>query len=145
MTRLRYYMNMLAVMVLVALFASNAKAATVWTQSDGYYHWYKSGTANKYAITTDIEVSTSWVKQNGTYIQCKSSGGATKYWQQGYDCTGKQLAAPPPTCMAFVCNDDFGWTFDMSKNTVLACPMIKIDKGIAMIYDGKQAGVEKCR
>lgn len=136
----------MCLLISVYFLAFPIHAATTWTQSEGYYHWYKAGTLNKYALSTNIEVSTSWVKQDGTYIQCVSSGGSKKYWPQGYDCSGKQVVVVP-TCQAFVCNDAFGWVFDMSKNTVLTCPMVKIDKGVAQIYDGLQSidGVPTCR
>jgi hypothetical protein len=147
MTRLLHY----AIFGLLALFVwailmPKSEAATVWTQQAGYFNWYKVGTANRYLVTTELEVPETWAKQEGTYVQCKSAGGANKYWQQGYDCYGKQIASVQ-SCDAFVCADDFGWTFDMTKNTVLTCPMVKITKGQAQIYDGLQSidGHPKCR
>jgi hypothetical protein len=125
------------------LMLPSAHSATTWVQQAGYFNWYKVGTANRYLATTELNVPETWAKQEGTYIQCKSTGGANKYWAQGYDCYGKQIASVQG-CEAFVCADDFGWTFDMTKNTVLVCPMVKISKDVAMVYEGLQAGAVSC-
>lgn len=138
-------MKRLIAILLVIMFGcayilwNETHAATVWTQQDGYFNWYKVNDANRYLPTTSLEVPTSWVKQPGTYIQCKSTGGANKYYAQGYDCTGTKVvvAEPPaPTCDAFVCKDSWGWTFRLDKNTALKCPRVKISKMEAQIYDG---------
>jgi hypothetical protein len=124
----------------------SAQAATVWTQQAGTFHWYKQGTANRYLYTTDINIPSGWVKQAGVYIQCKSTGGSNKYYQQGYDCNGKQTEiVVAPTCPAFVCKDDFGWTFNLSHNTVLTCPLVRIEKEVALVYEGLQAGAVACQ
>jgi hypothetical protein len=128
----------------VYFFAFSIHAATVWVQQAGYFNWYKVGTANKYLATTEVNVPATWVKQEGTYIQCKSSGGANKYWSQGYDCYGKQVSVVQG-CDAFICRDSFGLSFDMTKNTVLECPMVKISNDLVMIYEGMQAGATSCR
>ena len=120
-------------------------SATVWKQSDGTYHLYKESKVNRYVLSTNLEVGSSWVRQEGTYIQCVSTGGSKKYWPTGKDCYGKDVVVVQKSCEAFVCNDDFGWTFDLTKNTTLVCPMVKIEKGVAQIYEGLQAGQTRCR
>ncbi len=144
MTFMRNMLNtLILILITLYLFLPTAFAAT-WTQSAGYYNWYKVSTYNRYLLTTNLDVPSTWAKQEGTYIQCKSDGGATRYYPQGYDCNGTRIVESKPVCDAFVCSDDFGWTFNLAKNTVLVCPMVKIEKGVALIYEGKQAGQVQC-
>lgn len=151
MNRILEYMVWLLITGLAYMFFcivdfKEADAATVWTKQDGYFTWYKVGTQNRYLSTTEIDVPITWDKQDGTYIKCVSTGGANKYWQQGYDCYGKQLAPTETSCKAFMCVDDFGLTVDLTKNTVLECPRVKITKEqIAQFYEGKLAGIPSCR
>lgn len=127
---------------------SAAVAAPNWQPSaEKYYKWditplNLTDSAVKYIVTTDIEsVRQHWVKISGTWIKYTTVTGGLKYAEEVI------IAQPPaPACDAFACNDDFGWTFNLSKNTALACPMVKITKGQAQIYDGVQIvdGEPKC-
>ncbi len=86
--------------------ASIAYAATIWTEQTGQFYKYDktpnnlTDTSWDYALTTDTEsVNENWTKQNGVFIQCKSSGGSNRYYPTGYDCaTGqpKVIVLPPP-------------------------------------------------
>lgn len=126
------------------VYLPNAQAATVWTPAVGIYTQYKipPKMINAYVTSTNIEAPAHWVKQQGTFTKFVSAAGAVKYEKIA-------IVSPPnnPVCEAFVCNDDFGWTFNLSKNTVLTCPMVKVDKGVAQVYDGVQSinGEPKCR
>lgn len=126
---------------------SNAIGATVWNAAPGKYHKYDITPKNltdssyKYILTTDFEaVNSTWTKLSGTYIKYTTVSGGVKYAEE-------VIVAQPPSasCSAFACNDDFGWTFDLTKNTVMTCPMVKITNGVAQTYDGLQAGQTKCR
>lgn len=128
---------------------SMAVANTYWVPSTEKYFKYDTtptkttGKVYKYIQTTDIETArATWVKLPNSWIKYTSANGAIKY---GEEVVLQNPVPVQPVCAAFVCNDDFGWTFDLTKNTVLACPMVKIDKGVAIVYDGKQAGTDKCR
>jgi hypothetical protein len=138
----------LAFLAWLMIIVGIAYSAAIWTQQAGTFNWYLKGTTNKYILTNavDVTVPVGYVKQPGVYIQCKSEGGATKYWPQTHDCYGKQLAPVETSCGAFLCVDDFGLTVDLTKNTVLDCPRVKITKEqIAQFYEGKLAGVPACR
>lgn len=116
-----------------------AFGATVWNQSAGTFSWYKYGTANKYLLSTDLSAPASWIKQSGVYIQCKSEGGATRYYAQGYDCYGKQVVVTPPTsvCNAkFVCHEQWGWIVDLTQLKADGCNHVKISNSDALFYDG---------
>lgn len=130
--------------LLLLLAASPAIAAT-WSQQDGFYSWYKVGTINKYLLDNAVDsvVPTSYVKQSGSYIQCRSKANSVKYLLNGYDCnTGKPTLIK---CEAFMCKDDFGITFDLTKNSVITCPRVTITKEqIALIYEGSQANIPFC-
>lgn len=143
MTKLLHY----AIFVLMAFFVwavlmPSANAAVTWTQQPNEFFWYKAGTQNKYLFTTDIDVPASYVKQPGTFIQCKSTGGANKYWQQGYDCYGKQTAPQPPIVtycdVQFVCHENWGWIVDLSQLKTDGCNHVKITKEQALFYEGKR-------
>lgn len=143
---LRAFLAIACLLFWVGLINYAVGATVNWTKQEGTYHWYKAGTINKYPPTNPIEfdIPASWIKQTNTiYIHCKSTGGSNRYYPQGYDCnTGKPAVVK---CEAYQCQDDFGYTFDLTKNTVMTCPMVKITKEqIAMSYDGLQAN-GKCR
>lgn len=145
-------MKRLIVILLTIMFVcayilwNETHAATVWTQQSGIYNYYKVGPTGtpRYLISTDTEtVTSSWVKQAGEYIKCTSAGGANRYWPVGYDCTGKQIAPPPPpdpinaACAAeFVCHPDWGWIVDLSYLKAQGCEHVKITKEQALFYDG---------
>lgn len=148
MTRIRHYLNAIALMIIVLLIAGNATAATVWNVQAGKYYKYDVTPKNlldsayKYIETTNFEaVNTSWTKLNGTWIKYTTVTGGIKYAEEVI------IAQPPaPSCTAFLCVDDFGLTIDLTKNSVLTCPMVKITKEqMAQIYEGLQAGATKCR
>lgn len=135
---------LLAALLMTAF--STQSAPVEWTQQPGTFHWYKSGTSNKYPTTNPLEftIPSSWVKQDDNlYIQCRSTGGAYRYYQQGLDCYGQK---PIVNCDAFMCVNNRGeLVFDLSKNTVLACPKVKVTKEqLVMIYEGKQHNVPAC-
>ncbi|PPC86676.1 MAG: hypothetical protein CTY37_05320 [Methylotenera sp.] len=107
------------VFVALAMYLHVAVAATVWTEQTGQYYKYDKTPKNltdaswDYALITDYEtVNDTWVKQDGIFMQCLSSGGAKRYYQQGSDCyTGKLkvIAAPTsltPTSDAIACADE---------------------------------------
>lgn len=134
------------VFLIVGLFLCTAYAfaATVWTQVEGQYFKYDITPSNttdssfKYVSTTNLEVNATWLKMDGVWLKYTSAAGSVKYVLQP--------PAPPAICDAFVCNGDFGWVFNMQKNTVLACPYVKISAGQALIYDGIKSinGVPTC-
>ena len=101
MTRITHLSYAFLILVLSLFVLPCAQAAVTWTQQPGEYNWYKSGTANKYEVTNpvDFTIPKSYVKQNDKiYIHCKSSGGASRYYEQGLDCYGKPkttVLAPP--------------------------------------------------
>lgn len=151
---LKHYLTLAGLALISILFwigiISWAVAAVTWIMQSGNYYKYDTTPTNltdsifKYVLTTDIEtVRDSWRKENGIYVQCISSGGSNKYWPQGYDCYGKKVQTI--SCQGFKCVDDFGITYDLTKNTVLQCPMVQIKKGVAVEYDGAQSGTSKCR
>lgn len=119
------------------LLAATTAYAVEWTQQPGSYNLYLSGTENKYITVNpvDIKIPASYKIQPGVYIQCLSTGNSKRYLPQGYDCnTRKALAVK---CEGYVCYDpQFGWTFDLTKNSVMMCPKVKIEKGVAISYDG---------
>jgi hypothetical protein len=125
-----------------------AYAATDWLPSTERYYKYDTTPTNltdssyKYIVTTNIEVNSVWKKLSGTWIKYTTVNGGLKYGEEVV------IAQPPaPTCQAFVCKDDFGITFDLSKNTVLDCPRVQISKEqIASIYDAtKVNNIPPCR
>ena len=127
---------------------SQANAATVWNVQAGKYYKYDVtpnnllDSAYKYIVTTDFEaVNPAWTKLNSTWIKYTTVTGGIKYAEEVI------IAQPPaPACEAFLCVDDFGLTIDLTKNTVLTCPMVKITKEqMAQIYEGLQSGATKCR
>lgn len=134
---------MLIMIFVWALLLPPAKAATIWTQQPDEYHWYKSGTTNKYLSTSFVDIPTNYIKQDGIYIKCTSTGGANKYWQQGYDCYGKQIAPQPPIvtyCDAkFVCHENWGWIVDLTQLKADGCNHVKITKELALFYSGQRA------
>jgi len=120
--------------VLFTVVMYQAFATTVWTPQEGVYIQYKVGTTNKYELSTKA-VPSNYIKQSGTYTQLKSAAGATKY----------ELNAIVSDCSGFICKDDFGLTFDLTKNTVLECPMVKISNAQIQAYEGLQANASSCR
>lgn len=120
--------------VLFAVIIYQAFAAVIWQSQEGIYNLYKYGSTNKYEISTKA-VPTTYIKQAGQYTQFKSSGGSTKY----------ELITIVNNCQAFACRDSFGVTFDLTKNTVLTCPMVKISNEQIMAYEGLQANATSCR
>lgn len=135
---------------IILISISYAFAAT-WTKQAGEFNWYKVNNTNKYLPINPVEVAvpSNWIKQPGVYIQCKSSGGANRYYPTGYNCEGKQTVPDVivPSCGAFLCQSDFGLVFDLSKNTVLQCPRVFITKEqLALIYEGaKYDNVPACK
>lgn len=143
-------------LAIIMLFVSfNSSAETIWTKQLGTYNWYKattyslSGTptvVSKYIITNPVNfiVPVSWVKQPGIYMQCKSTGGATKYVEESYDCYGKLLVTiPNPTevteCAGLLCKTPYGIVFRADLNTVVKCPRVFINANKAVsVYDGVQ-------
>lgn len=143
-------MKFFIILMLILGAISSANSAIVLIQQPGTFYWYKAGTVNKYPPTNPINfaIPSSWVKQTDkVYNQCKSDGGSFRYYEQGIDCYGQKPRSPPLTsCEAFMCKDDFGITFDLAKNSVLACPRVVVTKEqIAMLYDGVQHEVPSCR
>lgn len=119
------------------VFACVLFAATVWTPQAGVYFQYKVPPAmsNVYMLTTNIEMPTHWVKQDGTFTKLVSTGGSVKYEKIA-------IVTPPnnPVCdTKFVCNTDFGWVVNLKMNTVLQCPTFKILNNSLQAYDGAQS------
>lgn len=129
-----------AVWVLIAglacMFYKVAYAETVWTPQPGIYYQYKvpPRMTNQYELTIDIEIPAHWIKQAGEFTKMLSGGGATKYEKIA-------VTVPPnnPVCEAqFVCHDKWGWVVDLSHNSVLQCPRVRITKEQALFYEGHQ-------
>lgn len=122
--------------VLFTVVMYQAFAAT-WIEQQGIYNLYKYGSANKYELSSKT-VPNTWIRQSGTYTQLKSAAGATKY---------ELIDVQSVNCNAFMCKSDFGIDFDLTKNTVLACPRVHITKEqLALIYDGVKAeGLPACK
>lgn len=153
MTRITHYLIFAAIALLFALVARTAQANVNWTQQNGQFHKWDKTPNNKtdssweYALVGDLEViKETWIKQDGVYIQCRSSGGSNRYYIEGTDCATGKLKVEIVKCDAFLCADSFGLTFDLTKNTVLTCPRVHITRDQqAQIYEGLQAGVENCK
>lgn len=149
---LKHYLTIFALALLSLVFwigvISYAVAQTYWIQAPEKYYKYdttptRTTKVYKYITTTDIETARpTWVKLNGVYVKYTTIGGGVKY-------TEEVIVVQPvpiePVCPAFKCVDDYGVTYDMSKQSVMKCPMVQIKKGVAVEYDGAQAGIDKCR
>ena len=136
--------------IFLTLESVNIAHSADWVPSPTLYYKYDStplkltGKIYKYISNNDIElVNSKWIKLPGSYIKYTTTTGGLKYAEQ-------VIISQPPmkTCTAFMCKDDFGITFDLTKNTMLKCPMVKITKEqMALIYEGTQIinNLPECR
>lgn len=156
MEKLRHYIVALA-LVVVALYTPMATSETMWTPAPEKYFKYNTTpikvteagvvipktTVYKYIVTTNFEaVQTGWEKVGAVWIKYTTVNGGLRYAEEVV------VVEPQPqekVCDAqFVCHDQFGWIVNLTYNTVLQCPKVKITNGQAQFYEGLQAGKTVC-
>lgn len=116
------------------MFAGIAFAAT-WTVQPEKYLTYNTKPSNvapllkRVPANATLEIPTSWSKLGGLWRKEVSTGGSARYYEE--------LIAPVTAlCDAkFVCHEDWGWIVNLSHNSVLTCPAIKITKDQAAFYE----------
>jgi len=105
--------------------------------------WY--GTLDKWAAKENITGTIQC--DNGSFGKDPAFGHNKKCFYKSSTTTPTPPVIVPNKCDAFMCESDFGITFDLTQNSVLVCPRVTITKEqLALIYDGiKAVGLPACK
>ena len=139
----RGVIGLVLVSMFAMLFAFKSHAATLWTPQPERYFKYETSavgaikTTYEYSPIDEVDINPKWRKLSSQWVRYTTVNGGVKYGEEVI------VQNPVPTekvCDAFVCNGDFGVVFNMTKNTVLNCPYVKITKEqVTQIYDGSKS------